>query len=53
MPIYRVLPVRSAYQIGYGPDNEFIVVAYTYSKVRAEQIARLLNTEGMPHEGGK
>ncbi len=42
---YRIKVNAPEYQVGYGPDDEFIVVAFMYSKVRAEQIARLLNQD--------
>lgn len=42
---YRVSINAPRYQIGYGSDSEFIEVATTLSRRRAEQIARLLSEE--------
>jgi hypothetical protein len=50
---YRVLPHTREhrigpppeYRIGRGPDAEFVLVARTWSRARAEQIARLLNDD--------
>lgn len=44
---YRVIPwYYGRYNVGYGPnDDEFTVVATTTSRERAEQIARLLESD--------
>ena len=42
---YKVQVDPPDYLIGYGPEFEFVVIAKTYSKVRAEQITRLLNKD--------
>lgn len=42
---YQVKVDAPDYLVGYGPDNEFVVVARMLSKGRAEQIARLLNKD--------
>jgi hypothetical protein len=43
MTLFRVIPDPPNYVIGYGNDDEFIHVAKTLSRPRADQIANLLN----------
>lgn len=45
MKYYWIKVDPPEYQIGYGPDHEFVVVARMSSQVRAVQITRLLNQD--------
>lgn len=47
---YRIKPDAPHYLIGYGPKLEFVVIARMYSKVRAEQIVRLLNQDELDEQ---
>jgi len=42
---YKIKVDPPEYQIGYGPDDRFVVIARVLSKVRAKQIVRLLNED--------